>query len=158
MTPDNVRKSLKEFKVTDRIHKSRYPVSAVEDAADSLGIIPSKLVRTTAFINKAGNGCNVIVTSIDTNFDFRKYKSKFRYLPEDIEDEKVLEYTGHEKEFMCPFAVDEEHSKVYIDKYVKRFDYVYVPAGDDYTVVKLSPEELFKCAKAVDWVDVAKSW
>ena len=100
----------------------------------------------------------LVVTSIDTNIDLKRYKSRFRYLPDELDDEKILEYTGYDYECLCPFAVDEERTKVYIDNYVKRFDYVYVPTGDNYTVAKLSPEELFKCAKALDWVDVAKSW
>lgn len=158
MSTSEVREYLKEFNKTDRIKKIRVPVTSVEETADVLGIMPSKLVRCTAFLNKKGDGCIMIVASGDATIDKARFKTKFRYIPDELNEEQAVEYTGFSIADLCPFAVNEEHTKIYLDKSLKRFDYVYPKAGDDYTIVKLTCDELFACAKAVDWVEMGRTW
>ena len=41
---------------------------------------------------------------------------------------------------------------------MKRFEYVHPAGGDEYTSVKLTPEELEKASDATGWCDVCKGW
>ena len=158
MSTTEVRAYLEGFNKADKIKKIRVPVTSVEETADCLGIMPSRLVKHTAFLNKKGDGCIMIISSGDAIVDKVRYKTKFRYIPDELNEEQTIAYTGYSIADLCPFAVIEEYTRIYLDKSLKRFDYVYVKAGDDYTIVKLTCEELFECTKAVDWVEMGRTW
>ncbi len=158
MSASEVREYLKKFKKTDKIRKIRVPITSIEDASDALGVLPSKIVKSSAFLNKKGDGCILIVLSGDATVDKARYKTRFRYIPDELTDEQLVEYTGYDKLSLCPFAVNEEFTKIYVDKSVKRFDCVYCMAGDEHTIVKFTSDELFECSQAEDWVEVGKAW
>ncbi len=158
MSVSGVKEYLRQYRKSDRLQKVNVPVTSVEIAADTLGIMPSKLAKCHAFLNKTGDGCILIVTSGDARIDKARFKAKFRYIPDELDENQLVEYTGYTSEELCPFAVNAEKTKIYLDKSIKRFDYVYPTAGDYYTVVKLSADELFKCTNAVDWVEMGRTW
>lgn len=153
-----VKEYLRQFRKSDRIQKVNVPITSIEEASDALGIMPSKLVTCAVFMNKTNDGCIMIITSGDAIVDKSRYKAKFRYIPEELDESQTVEYTGYNFDDLCPFAVKEETTKIYLDKTLKRYDYIYPSGGDLYSVVKLSPDELFRCSKAVDWVEMAKAW
>ncbi len=158
MSTSKVKEYLRRFEKTDRIRKIKVPITAADEASDSLGTMPSKLAKCTAFLNKKGDGCIMIVTSGDATVDKARFKTRFRYLPEELDEEQSVKYTGHRLMALCPFAVNDEATVIYLDKSLKRFDYIYISAGDAYTVAKFSYDELFKCTNAVDWVDMGRIW
>lgn len=41
---------------------------------------------------------------------------------------------------------------------MKRFEYVYPAGGNEFTSVKLTPEELADVTDAIGWCDVCKGW
>ena len=51
-----------------------------------------------------------------------------------------------------------ENVNVWLDVSMKRFEYVHPAGGNEFTSVKLTPEELEKASDAVGWCDVCKGW
>ena len=47
---------------------------------------------------------------------------------------------------------------VWLDISPKRFAYVHPAGGNEFTSVKLTPEELESASNAKGWVDVCKGW
>ena len=51
-----------------------------------------------------------------------------------------------------------ENVKAWLDVSMKRFAFVHPAGGNEFTSVKLTPEELEKASDAVGWCDVCKGW
>lgn len=158
MSALEVRAYLSKFDKESKIIKIDVPITSVDEAADSIGIMPSKIVKQEVFLNKKGDGCIMIVVSGDAIVNKAKFKTKFRYIPDELSEKQTVEYTGYSTADLCLFGVNEKYTKIYLDNSLKRFDYIYAKAGDDYTVVKLSCEELFECSRAADWVTMGRTW
>ena len=56
---------------------------------------------------------------------------------------------------VCPFALN-EGVDVFLDESLRRFDTVYPAAGNAASAVRLTPDELERCAAPCTWVDVCK--
>ena len=69
--------------------------------------------------------------------------------------DEVEERIGHAPGGVCPFGV-QEGIQVYLDESLRRFDTVYLAAGDDHSAVKLTIAELEDVADAAGWIDVCK--
>ena len=69
--------------------------------------------------------------------------------------DEVLRLVGHPVGGVCPFGVN-DGVEVYIDESVKRFTTVFPAVGSGNSAIELTPEELFKYSKALEWVDVCK--
>ena len=73
-----------------------------------------------------------------------------------LSPDDALAFTGHAVGGVCPFALPEGVS-VYLDESLRRFDTVYPAAGTSSSAVELTPDELYKASRAIEWVDVCKS-
>jgi prolyl-tRNA editing enzyme YbaK/EbsC (Cys-tRNA(Pro) deacylase) len=58
---------------------------------------------------------------------------------------------------VCPFAVPED-IPIWLDVSMKRFEYVYPAGGNEFTSVKITPDELEKITDTQGWCDVCKGW
>lgn len=81
-------------------------------------------------------------------------KGHFRFA---IERNEVQEIIGFQPGGVCPFAVP-ENIPIWLDVSMKRFEYVHPAGGNEFTSVKITPEELERASGAEGWVDVCKGW
>ncbi len=144
---------LKQFGVEDRVQEFNVSSATVELAAQALGVEGARIAKTLSF--KKGDGCILVVAAGDARIDNHKYKAKFRLKASMPTADEVLELVGHPVGGVCPFGVN-DGVEVYIDESVKRFDTVFPAVGSANSAVELTPDELFKFSKAIEWVDVCK--
>ena len=97
----------------------------------------------------------LIVTEGTAKLDNHKYKSLFHMKAKMIPYDEVEAYVGHASGGVCPFGVNEGVA-VYLDESLRKFDTIYPAAGNGYTAVKLTLQELEAAAGAEGWVDVYK--
>ena len=74
-----------------------------------------------------------------------------------LKGEEVPSLTGHPIGGVCPFALP-EGVPVYLDISMKRFDCVYPACGSPSSMVRMTPDELFRVSGAKEWVDVCTGW
>ena len=154
MSVDAVRNYLKEFGLDGRVEEFSESSATVELAAKAAGVIPAMIAKTLSF--KVGDGAVLVVTSGDTKVDNAKFKSVFGTKAKMLTPDEAIEYTGHAVGGVCPFAIEREDVKTYLDVSLKRFDTVLPAAGSSSSCVKLSPDELEKASKAVGWAEICK--
>ncbi len=153
MSIEVVREYLKGFGYEDRVIEFQVSSATVELAAKALGVNGQRIAKSMAF--KIEDRAIMIIAAGDVKIDNSKFKAEFHTKAKMLAFEEVLPLTGHPVGGVCPFAV-EDSLKVYLDESLKRFDIVYPAAGTPASAVKLSPDELFQCSRAVSWVDVTK--
>lgn len=129
--------------------------ATVELAAEAAGVIPARIAKTLAF--QAEETCLLIVMAGDAKVDNKKFKQYFGYKAKMLSAEDVLTYTGHAVGGTCPFALV-QNIPVYLDESLRRFATVFPACGSSNSAIELSCDELFTYAKAIDWIDVGKSW
>lgn len=154
MSVDAVRNYLKEFGLDGRVEEFSESSATVELAAKAAGVIPAMIAKTLSF--KVGDGAVLVVTSGDTKVDNAKFKSVFGTKAKMLTPDEAIEYTGHAVGGVCPFAIEREDVKTYLDVSLKRFDTVLPAAGSSSSCVRLSPDELEKASKAVGWAEICK--
>ena len=154
MSVDAVRNYLKEFGLDGRVEEFSESSATVELAAKAAGVIPAMIAKTLSF--KVGDGAVLVVTSGDTKVDNAKFKSVFGTKAKMLTPDEAIEYTGHAVGGVCPFAIEREDVKTYLDVSLKRFETVLPAAGSSSSCVKLSPDELEKASKAVGWAEICK--
>ena len=153
MSIEKGREYLKQFGIEDRVREFTVSSATVELAAQALGVEGARIAKTLSF--KSGDGCILIVAAGDARIDNHKYKAKFHIKASMPSAEEVLTLVGHPVGGVCPFGVNEGVG-VYIDESVKRFTTVFPAVGSANSVIELTPDELFKYSKALEWVDVCK--
>jgi prolyl-tRNA editing enzyme YbaK/EbsC (Cys-tRNA(Pro) deacylase) len=131
------------------------PTDTVEHAAQVLGCEEARIEKTMSFM--VGDQPIVIAMAGDAKIDNRKYKDTFKKKCQMVKWEDVEKITGHEPGGVCPFALN-EGVKVYLDVSLKGFKIVHAAAGDSYSTISLTVDELEKCTKSEGWVDVCKGW
>ena len=154
MSIENVKEYLKSYSLEDRIREFDVSSATVELAAVALGTEGARIAKTISLARKDG-GCILIVCAGDYKIDNRKFKDKFGFKTKMLSPDEALKLTGHAVGGVCPFALP-CGVRVYLDESMKRFDTVYPAAGTANSAVKLSCEELFLAARAIEWVDVCK--
>ncbi len=154
MSVDAVRNYLKEFGLDGRVEEFSESSATVELAAKAAGVIPAMIAKTLSF--KVGDGAVLVVTSGDTKVDNSKFKSVFGTKAKMLTPDEAIEYTGHAVGGVCPFAIERDDVKTYLDVSLKRFDTVLPAAGSSSSCVRLSPDELEKASKAVGWAEICK--
>ena len=153
MSIENGREYLKQFGVEDRVREFTVSSATVELAAQALGVEGARIAKTLSF--KSGEGCILVVTAGDARIDNHKFKDKLHMKASMPSADEVLRLVGHPVGGVCPFGIN-EGVNVYIDESVKRFDTVFPAVGSDNSAVELTPDELFRISRAVEWVDVCK--
>jgi len=153
MSIEKGKKYLEQFGVADRVQEFTVSSATVELAAQALGVEGARIAKTLSF--KIDDGCILIVAAGDARIDNRKYKDKFHKKACMPTADEVLEMVGHPVGGVCPFGINDGVT-VYIDESVKRFTTVFPAVGSANSAIELTPEELYKFSKAVEWVDVCK--
>lgn len=155
MSIEAVRAYLEQFGLEDKILE--FPVSSatVELAAQALNCEPARIAKTLSF--KTENDYLLIVCAGDVKIDNHKYKEQFAGKAKMLTAEEAFEQTGHAVGGVCPFGLKNPQVKVYLDKSLLRFDTVFPACGSSNSAIELSPADLFKYAKALDWIDVCKA-
>lgn len=155
MAIEKVRTYLKKFGKENEIQE--FPVSSatVELAAQALGVEEARIAKSMSFYPKEGSGCIIIVTAGDKKIDNSKFKHYFGMKAKMLHSEDVEVLTGHAPGGVCPFA-NPDHTIVYLDESMKRFDTVFPACGSENSAIELTCEELYHCANAIGWVNVCK--
>ena len=153
MSIENVRAYLKGMNCPKEPIEFSQSSATVELAAEAAGVIPARITKTLCLMSKEGP--MVICVAGDTKIDNRKFKDKFGLKAKMLTAEETLEATGHAVGGVCPFALP-SGVNVYLDESLRRFDIVYPAAGSSNSAVKLTIDELEKCAAPCEWIDVCK--
>lgn len=109
-----------------------------------------------SFKNAEGEAL-LVVTAGDGKVNSGKFKHVFGFKATMLKGEEVPSLTGHPIGGVCPFALP-EGVPVYLDISMKRFDCVYPACGSPSSMVRMTPDELFRVSGAKEWVDVCKGW
>ncbi len=154
MAIEAVRAYFRELGMEDRVMEKAQSSATVELAAQAVGVIPARIVKTLSF---SSDGCLLICAAGDAKIDNARYKQRFGLKARMLSPEEVLESTGHAVGGVCPFALP-GGVKVYIDESVRRFESVFPACGSGNSMIGLSPDELYRFSGALEWVDVCKGW
>lgn len=152
MSIEKVREYLKEFNREKDIIELSQSSATVPLAAAALGVEPARIAKTLSF--KADSGALLIVTAGDARIDNKKFKNTFGVKAKMLTSEEVIEYTGHSIGGVCPFAINSDDVKIYLDVSLKRFTTIYPACGSSNSAIELTCEDLEKISKALDWVDI----
>ena len=87
--------------------------------------------------------------------DNSKFKHFFGMKAKMLAAEDVEPLTGHAIGGVCPFG-NPEHTSVYLDVSLRRFDTVFPAAGGSNTAVEMNCDELEKYSRSEEWIDVCK--
>ena len=155
MSVEIVRKYFKENNIEKEILE--FPVSSatVELAAQAVGVEPARIAKTLSFYTKEKDAAILIVTAGDMKIDYSKFKNFFGMKAKMLAKEDVEPLTGHAIGGVCPFG-NPEHTSVYLDISLKRFDTVFPAAGGSNTAAEMTCDELEKYSKSKEWIDVCK--
>lgn len=150
---------VKKYFADNNINKDilEFPVSSatVELAAQAVGVEPARIAKTLSFYTKEKDGAILIVTAGDMKIDNSKFKHFFGMKAKMLAPEDVEHLTGHAIGGVCPFG-NPEHTTVYLDVSMKRFDTVFPAAGSSNSAVELSCDELEYFSGSKEWIDVCK--
>ena len=146
---------LKEKGFEDRITVHDETIDTVEHAALRIGCSEAEIAKTLSFL--VDEKPVIVVMAGDGRVNSSKFKALFHTKPGMIPRDRVEELIGFLPGGVCPFGID-KNIPIWLDISMKRFAYIHPAAGDEFTSVKLTPEELEKASDAVGWCDVCKGW
>lgn len=152
---DRVYNWLKNKGFEDRITEHKETIDTVEHAAQELGCTGAEIAKTLSFI--VDGRPVIVVMAGDGRVNSSKFKAQFHTKPSMVPRDRVEELIGYLPGGVCPFGVDRS-IPVWLDVSMRRFEYVHPAAGDEYTSVTLTPEELEKASDAAGWCDVCRGW
>ncbi len=147
------REYLRACGVEDRVQEFTVSSATVELAAEALGVEPARIAKSLSF--KSGEGALLVVAAGDARINNQKFKEKFGMKAKMLTPAEVEELIGHAVGGVCPFGIN-DGVPVYIDNSILRFKTVFPAAGSSSSAVELTPDELYKYSKAVEWVEVCK--
>ena len=155
MINQNVKNFLAAKGFEDRITEHKNLIDTVEHAAQQIGCSEAEIAKTLSFI--VDDKPVIVVMAGDGRVNSSKFKALFHTKPSMIPRDKVEEITGFLPGGVCPFGIP-DGIPVWLDVSMKRFEYIHPAGGNEYTSVKLTPDELEICSEAVGWCDVCKGW
>ena len=141
MAIDKVKAFLRERGMEERVLEFETSSATVELAAQAVGCEPARIAKTLSF--HVGDRVVLVVAAGDARIDNPKYKAQFGC--------KAKMLAADEAEPLLNEGVD-----VFLDESLRRFDTVYPAAGNAASAVRLTPDELERCAAPCTWVDVCK--
>lgn len=151
MSYEKAKAHLEKFGLADRIKLLDQSSATVELAAEALGCEPARIAKSLTFLV---NGKPVmILTAGDVKISNPKFKAEFGVKAKMLPAGEVSELIGHEVGGVCPFGAN-EGAEVYLDESLRRFERVYPACGSGNSAVDLSIEELEKCSRYKEWIDV----
>jgi prolyl-tRNA editing enzyme YbaK/EbsC (Cys-tRNA(Pro) deacylase) len=155
MVNDRVKVFLEEKALGDRLTVHTETIDTVEHAAQQIGCSEPEIAKTLSFLVE--DKPFIVVMAGDGRVNSSKFKAKFHAKPHMIPRDQVETMIGFQPGGVCPFAVPGD-VPVWLDISLKRFAYVHPAGGNEFTSVKLTPEELESASNAKGWVDVCKGW
>jgi prolyl-tRNA editing enzyme YbaK/EbsC (Cys-tRNA(Pro) deacylase) len=155
MTVESVREYLAAFGMADRVMEFETSSATVELAAQALGVPPGRIAKTLSF--RYNGGCLLVLAAGDAKIDNAKYKAAFGVKARMLDSDEILSMVGYAAGGVCPFAIPEEIA-VFLDASLRRFETVFPACGSANSAVEMTCDELYRCARARQWVDVCKGW
>ncbi|MBQ1439737.1 MAG: YbaK/EbsC family protein [Solobacterium sp.] len=155
MTKKKVYEALKKYGLEDRITTHEETIDTVEHAAMRIGCTEPEIAKTLSFV--VDEKPVIVVMAGDGRVNSSKFKAKFHTKPHMVPRNQVEELIGYQPGGVCPFGIPSD-IPVWLDVSMKRFAYVHPAAGDEYTSVTLTPEELERASNAMGWCDICKGW
>ncbi|MCG8635303.1 MAG: YbaK/EbsC family protein [Desulfobacterales bacterium] len=153
MSLETVMEYFSEYNMNDRVMVLENSTATVEEAALAHGVDPDQIGKTLSF--KINGEPILIVVSGKAKIDNKKYKSCFSKKAKMLNKDEALEETGHAVGGICPFGL-KKPIDVYLDVSLKKHGEVIPAAGDRYSSIRLTIEELEKYSQCKEWVDVCK--
>ena len=139
----------------DRLTEHSETIDTVEHAAQQIGCTEPEIAKTLSFIVE--DRPVIVVMAGDGKVNSSKFKSVFHTKPHMIPRDQVEDITGFQPGGVCPFAVPAE-IPIWLDVSMKRFEYVHPAGGNEFTSVKITPDELEEITETQGWCDVCKGW
>ena len=127
----------------------------LEHAAKQVGCSEAEIAKTLSFM--VDDKPVIVVMAGDGRVNSSKFKGQFHAKPHMVPRDIVNDVIGHEPGGVCPFAV-KEGIPVWLDVSMRRFEIVHPAAGDEFTSVALTLDELEMASDAEGWCDVCKGW
>ena len=155
MVNEKVEKYLAERGLSDRLTEHAQLIDTVEHAAQQIGCTEAEIAKTLSFL--VDDAPVIIVMAGDGRVNSAKFKKQFGTKPHMIPRDQVEDRTGFPPGGVCPFGLP-DGIPIWLDISMKRFGHVHPAGGNEYTSVKLTPEELDRATAAVGWCDVCKGW
>ena len=155
MLNENVKRWLEERDFADRLTEHAETIDTVEHAAQQIGCTEAEIAKTLSFI--VDEKPVIVVMAGDGRVNSSKFKAVFHTKPSMIPRDRVEELTGFQPGGVCPFGVP-AGIPVWLDISMKRFAYIHPAGGNEFTSVKLTPDELEKATDSVGWCDICKGW
>ena len=152
---EKVYEWLKAKGLEERLTIHSETIDTVEHAAQQIGCTEPEIAKTLSFIVEEKPV--IVVMAGDGRVNSSKFKAQFHTKPHMIPRDQVEDLIGFQPGGVCPFGVP-EGIPIWLDISMKRFEYVHPAGGNEFTSVKLTPEELEKASGAVGWCDVCKGW
>jgi prolyl-tRNA editing enzyme YbaK/EbsC (Cys-tRNA(Pro) deacylase) len=153
MSLEAVREYFAEYNMDHRVMVLENSTATVEEAAQAHGVDPDQIGKTLSF--KIGEDPILIVVAGKAKIDNKKYKNHFSKKAKMLNKDEALEFTGHAIGGVCPFGL-KKPIDVYLDISLKKHSEVIPAAGDRYSSIRLTIEELEKYSNCKDWIDVCK--
>lgn len=155
MSVESVKEYLKQWNREKDIRELDQSSKTVELAAKAVGVTPARIAKSLTF--KEENGCIMIVAAGDVKIDNHKFKLEFGQKAKMLKADEVIAITGHEIGGVCPFGLLSDEVHVYLDISLKRFESVFLAAGNSNAVIELNLEDLATYSNFIKWIDISQT-
>ena len=156
MSIERVKAYLDRYGMAGRVLEFNVSSATVELAALALHTQEARIAKTLSL--QGTDGPILLVAAGDARIDNAKFKSAFGLKARMLAFAEVAEIIGHAVGGVCPFAIENQSVKVYLDESLKRFHTVYPACGTSSSAVEMTMDELFLTSQSAGWVDVCKGW
>ncbi len=158
MAIEQVKEHFRQWEREQDILEFTTSSATVQEAADTIGVIPARIAKTLSFRGGEGDDQAVLIVAAgDARIDNKKFRAVFSLKPRMLSPDEVLQHTGHAIGGVCPFGLATP-LEVYLDESLKMFDTVFPACGSSNSAIELTLPELERFANAKGWVDVCKDW
>lgn len=136
---EDVKDYLKQHDIV--VNEYEQPTPTCETAAAAVGCTPAEIAKTLLFL--VGGNPVAVVTCGDMKVKSSPLKkvSGFSGKVKLPQAEEVMQQTGYAPGGVCPFLLPED-LPVLLDNSMQRFDCVYAAAGNDFSAVPVTFEQL----------------
>ncbi|HWO76951.1 MAG TPA: YbaK/EbsC family protein [Bacillus sp. (in: firmicutes)] len=156
MSLESVKAHFKQWNREQDIMEFASSSATVEQAADTIGVIPARIAKTLSFRGENDHAL-LIVAAGDAKVDNKKFREVFGFKARMLTPDEVLENTGHMIGGVCPFGLKKQLD-VYLDDSLQRFVTVFPACGSTNSAIELTIDELYKYSSAKGWIDACKGW
>ncbi|MFD1885134.1 YbaK/EbsC family protein [Paenibacillus wenxiniae] len=158
MAIEQVKEHFRKWEREQDILEFTTSSATVQEAADTIGVIPARIAKTLSFRKGEGDEQAILIVAAGgARIDNKKFRAVFALKPRMLSPDEVLKHTGHAIGGVCPFGLATP-LEIYLDESLKRFDTVFPACGSSNSAIELTLPELERFAEAKGWVDVCKDW